>query len=275
MNELKKNFVLLVLYLLMIFTIQQLYYGDEPIFQFPSHFYFLIVFVVFGCLFVPRLRWMSFTTLMAFWAIMFFLVVYFYTRINGYYNLQILAIEFILIEVAVWISFQTNIQLGLAESLMDNLASATYANRTIDLRAATDRIDLELTRSRRHHRPLTVLVIEPEQVSIRDDQEAYKLLRHDLLRHFVHARIGQIVTDRVRQTDLIMRDANGRFVILCAETSKESSNLLGERIETAIVESMGASVAWSVASFPEEALTFDELIQKAKQNMILSLEKQR
>jgi len=267
MDELKKNFVLLVSYLLLVFSLGEVFSDYGAIFQFPSHFYFLIVLVVFTNLFVPRLNWMSVTTLLGFWAIVFFIVAYFYIRVNGLDYLQILGIEFVLIEVAVWISYQLNAQLRQTESLMDSLASATYSNRTLDLRQAAERIEVEMTRSRRHHRPLSVLLFKPEEVSSQDNQQAYKLMRQDLLRHFVAARIGQIMTNELRQTDLILRTAEGYFIILCAETTKENSILLAERIEQAVTKAMGASATWSVASFPDEALTFEELLNKAKANL--------
>jgi GGDEF domain-containing protein len=268
MNQLKKTFVLLVLYLLMIFAIDEFYYANRAIFQFPTHFDFLIVIVVFSTLLVPRLRWMSLGALLAFWAIVFGITAYSYIQVNGQGNVQLLFVEFILIEVAVWIAYQVNTQLSLAETIMDNLASSTYQNRTIDMANATDRIDVELTRSRRHNRPMSVLLIEPEKVANENEnQQAYQLMRHDLLKHFVEARIGQIITNRARQTDIIIRGHNGRFIILCAETPKENSAVLAERIEESLREGMGASLKWSIASFPDEAVTFDELLQKANEKL--------
>lgn len=264
MDELKKNFVLLVSYLLLVFSLGEVFSDYGAIFQFPSHFYFLIVLVVFTNLFVPRLSWMSVNALLGFWAVTFLVVAYFYVRVNGLAYIQILGVEFILVEVAVWISYQLNVQLRLAQSLMDSLASATYTNRTMDLRQATERIEIEMTRSRRHHRPLSVLVFKPEEPSSQENQQAYKLMQQDLLRHFMAARIGQIMTNELRQTDLILRTPEGHFVILCAETTRENSKLLAERINEALTKIMGTSMEWSVASFPDEALTFDELLNTAK-----------
>lgn len=267
MNELRKSFILLVLYLLLIFALSEVFDDFELIFQFPSHFYFLIVAVVFTNLFVPRLSWVSVTTLLGFWAIVFFVIAYFYVKVNGPQYLQILGVEFILIEVAVWMSYELNMQLRSAESVIESLATATYANRTLDLREASERIEVEMTRSRRHHRPLSVILLKPETITPQEDQKAYKLLRQDLLRHFAAARIGQVMTNQLRQTDLILRAPEGHFVVLCVETNRENSIVLAERIEGAVEKAMGASVTWSVASFPDEALTFEELLNKAKRNL--------
>lgn len=272
MNELRKSFILLVLYLLLVFALSEVFDDFELIFQFPSHFYFLIVAVVFTNLFVPHLSWVSVTTLLGFWAIVFFVIAYFYIRINGLQYLQILGVEFILIEVAVWMSYELNMQLRSAESIVEGLATATYANRTIDLRQASERIEVEMTRSRRHHRPLSVILLKPEKITSKEDQQAYKHLRQDLLRHFAAARIGQVMTNELRQTDLILRAPEGHFIILCAETSREDSTALAKRIENEIEKATGASVTWSVASFPDEALTFEELLNMAEKNIATTLD---
>ncbi|MCS6992327.1 MAG: hypothetical protein N2117_02865 [Anaerolineales bacterium] len=263
MNELRTSFILLVLYLLALFAVGEVFDNYGLIFEFPTHFYFLIVAVVGTNIFVPRLSWMSVTPLLGFWAFVFFIIAYFYIQVNGLGSLQVLGIEFILVEVAVWMSYHLNSQLRAVEALMDNLASATYTNRTLDLRQATERIKVEMTRSRRHHHPLSVILLKPEKITSNEDQKAYKLMREDLLRHFASARIGQIMTNELRQTDLILRAPEGHFIILCAETPRESSVLLAERLQEAIDKEIGASVEWSVASFPDEALTFEELLNKA------------
>jgi GGDEF domain-containing protein len=267
MNELKKTFVLLVLFLLLVFLLEHIYYGDQALIIFPSHFYFFIVFAVLSTVVVPNLRWLSFYNLLIFWAIMFMIVAGIYFAINGYDKLQIIAIEFLLVEVSILIAYQVNLQLASAESLMDGLALNVYPNRTYTLQSSTERIDVELTRSRRHQRPLTVLVLEPEKVSDEAGQEAYKSLRQDLLRHFVDARLGQLIAERARQTDMILRDRDGKFIILCAETDEENSTILAQRIQQAAQQSMSASLRWGTAVFPKQALTFDELVQKAKENL--------
>lgn len=267
MNELRISFTLLALYLLALFAVGEVFDDYGLIFKFPSHFYFLLVAVVGVNLFVPRLSWMSVTALMGFWSLIFFVVASLYVQVNGTSTLQILGIEFILIQVAVWMSCNLNSQMRAVETLMENLASATYTNRTLDLRQAAERIKVEMTRSRRHHRPLSVILIEPEKITANEDQQAYKLMREDLLRHFAAARIGQIMTNEVRQTDLILRAPEGHFIVLCTETPRENSIVLAERLQEAIQKGIGASVLWSVASFPDEALTFEELLNKAQSEL--------
>jgi len=96
-------------------------------------------------------------------------------------------------------------------------------------------------------------------------------VQQDLLSRFTSARVGQIIDDRIRQTDLVLRDQRGRFIILCPETELPNATLLAKRISQAIKERTSMGVLWGVAAFPEEALTFDDLLHKARERLVHSV----
>jgi GGDEF domain-containing protein len=87
------------------------------------------------------------------------------------------------------------------------------------------------------------------------------------MNRFTLARISQIIDDRVRQTDLVMKDHSGHFLLLCPETELASVLLLAKRIEQAIKEQMNLKAIHGAASFPAEALTFDDLMQRANERL--------
>jgi hypothetical protein len=151
------------------------------------------------------------------------------------------------------------------EALVRGLANHSYPNRTLSLDGAHRQIDTELSRSRRHGRPLTLLMVEPEKITGDELQLAYKELRQDLLQHFANARIGQLISESARSTDLIIEDERKDvFLVLCTDTERENSLTLGRRITTNISDRLKSRVKWSTASFPDDALTMDELIKVAK-----------
>jgi GGDEF domain-containing protein len=94
-----------------------------------------------------------------------------------------------------------------------------------------------------------------------------KSIQHDLLKRFTSARVGQIIDDRIRQTDLVLKDHARRYVILCPETVSEHASMLAERISRAIAERTGLRMLWGVATFPDDALTFEDLLQKARERL--------
>ena len=115
-------------------------------------------------------------------------------------------LEFILLEVGVWFSHQLAVQLSQAESVMDALALSAFPNRAHEIDAENERIKTEFTRSRRYRRPLSLVVIESESDDEKVSREMLRSIQQDLLNRFNTARIGQIIDDRIRQTDLVLRD---------------------------------------------------------------------
>jgi GGDEF domain-containing protein len=63
---------------------------------------------------------------------------------------------------------------------------------------------------------------------------------------------------------VIEQREQGRFIVLSPETSAENSAMLVQRIQAAAVEHLGVNVKCGVASFPDSALTFDDLVHQAE-----------
>lgn len=65
-----------------------------------------------------------------------------------------------------------------------------------------------------------------------------------------------------------MRDRVGRIIVLCPETDIESSTMLAKRIAQEVEARTGARMLWGASAFPDEALTFDDLLQKARERLV-------
>jgi GGDEF domain-containing protein len=274
MTNLKRSFFWAAFYLAVIFVLGQTDYSGRPIINFASYFYLAVILAVPITLFFPSISRVSSIVPLSVWAGVYLVLLQIIDR-NLSANageFSVIVLEFVLLEAGVWFAYQLAAQLSHAESIMDALALSAFPNRAHDIEAENQRIKIELTRSRRYHRPLSLVVIE----SLGDDEkiaiEVLKGVQHDLMNRFTSARVGQIIDDRIRQTDLVLRDHRGRFVILCPETDLASSELLAERIARAIKERTDLDVLFGVSAFPDEALTFDDLLQKALERLVRSRE---
>jgi len=184
-------------------------------------------------------------------------------------DLSIVVLEFVLLETGIWLAHQLAQQINHAESIMDDLAVGAFPNRSQELDEASNRVKIELTRSRRYHRPLSLLLMEVDPSANKNNREVLKHIQYDIANRFTAARIGQIIDDRIRQTDLVLRDRQWTYVILCPETDYSSVLLLAKRISHAVKEKTELNVLWGIAAFPEEALTFEDLMMKARQRLAL------
>lgn len=268
MSNLRRSILLAALYLVAIFLLGESDYVGRQIINFASYFYLMVMIAMPLTLLVPVVSRLPVLVPLIFWASIYMAVVQLVDRsISADSSFAILILEFGLLELGVWIFWQLAVQLGNAELLMDSLALSAYPNRTLDMDAAVPQIRVELTRSRRYHRPLSLIVLQPDPEEFHSIQEMMRSIQQDLLKRFSFARIGQVVDEQIRQTDLLMRDRVGRMVILCPETDIESAILLAKRIAQEVEDKTGVRMLWGTSAFPEEALTFDDLLQKARERL--------
>jgi hypothetical protein len=264
-TNLKKSLFWIAFYLLIVLVLAQLDRADRPIINFAAYFYLIAIFIVPVMVFVPSLHKISVVLPMVFWGAVYFGLTRFIDRANtGSMNVEVIAIELVLLEIGVWFSYQLAVAIEGSESLMDILAEGTFPHRAVELEAASEQIKTEFSRSRRYHRPLSLLVIHAFPKDEEVVREMLKSLQRDVLTRLSNARIGQAVGETIRQTDLLLRDHVGRFIVLCPETNLESAAFLAERVCSIVEERTGLHANYGVSSFPDEALTFEDLLHTAR-----------
>jgi hypothetical protein len=264
-TNLKKSFFWIALYLLIVLVLAQLDYSDTPVINFASYFYLVAIFLVPVMIFVPSLHKVSVVLPMFFWGAIYFALFQLTDRdLTASLDIEVIVLEVAILEVGVWLSYQLAVGIAQSESLMDVLAQGTFPHRAIELDTASEQIKTEFGRSRRYHRPLALLVIHAFPKDDKVAREMLKSLQRDVLTRLSNAHIGQAIGEAIRQTDLLIKDRIGRFIILCPETDLENAFFLAERTCKLIEERTGLHVNCGVASFPDEALTFDDLLYIAR-----------
>ncbi len=265
MTNLKKSLLWIAFYLLIVLVLGQLDRADAPIINFAAYFYLTAIFIVPVMVFVPSLHKISVVVPMIFWGAIYFGISQIINRAyTGSLDVEVIVLEIVILEVGVWLSYQLAVGIARSESLMDVLAQGTFPHRAIEMDTASEQIKIEFGRSRRYHRPFSLLVVHAFPKDEEVVREMLKSLQRDVLTRLSNARIGQAIGDAIRQTDLLVRDHIGRFIVLCPETDLESAVFLAERIRLIVEERAGLHVNCGVASFPDEALTFEDLLHMAR-----------
>lgn len=257
------------LYLALIVVLGQADYIGRPIINFPSYFYLAAVIGVPATLFFPFTTRVSHIVPMVFWAGVYMLLLLLIDRglTTTSDALSVVVLEFMLLEIGIWLAYQLAMQITHAESVLDDLAVGVFPHRAQEMDEGSQRVKIEFTRSRRYHRPLGLLLMEVDPEVHRNNGEVLKSIQYDIVNRFTSARIGQIIDDGIRQTDLVLRDRRWSYVILCPETDYASLLLLARRLAQVIKEKTGLPVLWGIAAFPEEALTFDDMLKKARERL--------
>jgi GGDEF domain-containing protein len=266
MSSLKKSIFWVTVYLSAIVILAQFdYFDDTIIIDFAKYFYITGLLVVPVTVFIPSISKVNVFVPMFVWGCIYLVVMQSFDRaassVDDSFIVAIL--EFIMIEAGAWLGYQLALGINHAESVMDAMALAAFPNRTQSLQDASRKIKTEFTRSRRYHRPLGLLVLQfhlDEHVRI---NELVASIQNDLSSRFSFARIGQVIDEHIRQTDMVFRERGNRFVILCPETTRENVEVLARRIVEAVEHRTKMQVDCGVADFPNDALNFDDLLDLA------------
>ncbi|MBK8784314.1 MAG: hypothetical protein IPO22_21545 [Anaerolineales bacterium] len=270
MSDLKLSITVLVSYIIIVLGFANIDEFQERVLDFSPLFFVLLALTVFselmivGALIKQGVR-MSNYMFIIFWAIVYILLWAFYWK--DQIHIQVHIIQFLLVEISAGLSYDVGKRVGQIDNLLDGLTSSTYPNRTRELQSADDVINEELTRSRRYHHTLPILVIGLEKLTRKENYVLDELLWNEILDRLASAKIGGILSNLSRNTDIILRDKDGLFIILCPETEVGGLDVLVGRIAATVQSKLEKKITWGTAVFPEEALTFDELLQTARSRL--------
>lgn len=265
MSDLKNSVLFLLLYIFTVFGLSQITFVEQSVINLDPIYYILASLAVLSAIVLIPYTNLSIYQYLVVWSLVYMVVRLVFWQNSRELPFDVNALEFVLVDIAAGLGYDFGRHVAQVSGLLEKLTVATYPNRTLDLRTAGDRINVELNRSRRYHRPLTLLLIHVDYVAVKSSSSRDDALQGDILARFAVARVGQVINDQTRQTDMIIRDTNSRFIILCPETEYSFATALAERISKSIAASIGAGVQWGAASFPDEALTFDDLVLSAKE----------
>lgn len=269
MTNLRRYFLWCALYLALVFALGQADYLSRPLINFASYFYLLAMIGVPATLFFPHITRVPAAVPMGISAGVYAILSFIINRGRSTTSsdFSVIVLEFLLLEFGIWLAYRLAEQITHAESVIDELAIEAFPHRAQELDEGSHRVRTEFNRSRRYHRPLSLLLLEVDPQSHNDNGEVLKAIQYDIVNRFTVARVGQIIDDQLRQTDLVLRDRRWCYVIICPETDLSAALLLAQRITETVKEKTGLTIHWGAAAFPEEALTFDDLLKKARQRL--------
>ncbi|MEZ4511849.1 MAG: hypothetical protein R3C62_08235 [Chloroflexota bacterium] len=273
MRRFRYYLFLFLLTLTLFFNIERIdLLGQQNVLDIQSFVYTFTILAVFSVIFVPT-----------FWQappiapITLWLVLYFVTKIaflqlfadqnplwGGAYSSVTLA----------EVSFLTSL-LFYAHRLVNNAAELEIGVKSLLFKdeiklvdEAREAINSEVMRSRHYHRPMSVIVAEPEAGSLKTSfNQAVQDIQQALSLRYTRNKLAKTMRQQLRLMDMVLEEKNGRFVILCPEVDANESELLIKRIQTAVSQELQINLHCGNASFPEESPTFDGLLTQATEKI--------
>jgi hypothetical protein len=270
MNDLRISITILVSYVIAILGVANIDEFQESYIDFSPIFFILIAIVIFSELILVSLLIRSGVKLRYYSVIVFWVIVYavmwaFYSSSRT--TIEVHIIQFLLLILSAILAYDVGRRIGELDKTLEGLSSSAYPNRARDMQSSRDLIAAEITRSRRYHHPLSLLTIKLGKPTGKEGWRELETLASDMYERFAIAKVSQILSDLARSTDIILYDRDGQFVLLCPETNLNNISVLAERMEAAVEESINAKIDWGTAAFPDEALTFEDLLQTAQKRL--------
>jgi GGDEF domain-containing protein len=270
--------ILLVIFLLgltFFYNIERLDFGEENVIDIDSAVYVIGFVATVLTVSLSIIRYFNVAMLMALWAGVFIFskmwLAYFADGrpiLGGIYTYLSIT-ELALLLIAVWISYKLAIALYDFELAVEKITLTDHSGRIQQFDEASEDVQVEMFRSRHNHHPLSVIIIEPEAGTVEMAvHKAVQDVQQAMIRRYVINNMAQTVSKYLRRTDVVLEQrGQGRFMVLCPETTIQDTKLLIEYIQTIISEQMGISVACGAATFPNEAFTFEEMVNQAEAHL--------
>ncbi|RME08264.1 MAG: hypothetical protein D6803_01665 [Anaerolineae bacterium] len=275
MKQLRNSILLLVLVGGIFLNIERLDVGNTPdVVDMQSFVYVLGGVIVLVHLLLEG-RWQPSVTfsLVLWWLVYLALKVLLFNQrplLGGTYTyLTVTEMAMLgLLTVACW---RLSRDLGEVRETIANVTLEDVSDRVKTMEEAEREIAREITRSRRYNSPLSVLVlrVNPGEKKLFLRRSAEELFE-GLLERYAANKLMRVLDRELRRTDLVIdRSKQNEIVLVLPETGGESTATLTERIRHLVKENLGFEVETGYASFPDEALTFEELVDQAKKRFRL------
>lgn len=268
MRKLQDSIVSLLIHLIILFNIERLDITTRNFINIETSFYVLTVIAVLSILTIKRLATLRQPLLIAFATGVFSVAKVLSPRplVGGIYT-YLSFTELGLFLVAVFLA--QNLAANMRE-LEQSAQGISFANiRKIKrVQEAHKEIEAEIYRSRRFQRPLSIIVLEKDSKDIKTSFDRItENAQRAILEQYFSVIIAKELVTHLRETDLVLEnDKNGRLVILSPDTGMPETETLIKRLNS-LTQSTEFSIKFGAATFPDHALTFEQLLEHAELNL--------
>jgi GGDEF domain-containing protein len=269
MKQMRWRIILLVLWLALVFNLERLDFEYETVVELSYSFYVLVVVTVVLFLLIPlrrRQMYLASFGMLATYAVFKALhLSSFFKGVNKYLTIT----EVVALLITAGITWMVSRALRDFMQAVEAISMPEGRPQLLSYDKVQERIRAEMGRARRHQRPISVAMIELDpstfeatlHQAVRDAQAA-------MIARYVQVRLGLFLAKHVRGTDVIAHQADGgRFLLLAPETPSEQTRELLKRLAHEVEDQMDIRFRYSIADFPNGALTSEELLRKVTEDL--------
>ena len=271
MKNLPYSIALLLTYLAILFNLERFDNFQRSDLNIEGFVYILVTMLIVAIILIPFLRRWSYPVLLIIAAIIYIVMKVYLSSTKlvwGGNQSYITIVELTLIGISVILARHLA---GWLDDFVNAVENITFAKlrRVRTIEEVGEDLESEMYRSRRYQHPLTVVVAKPEVGSLRMaiHRTVEEVQRSMMVRYVAISLMTRALYGHLRRTDWLLEDSHKReYVFVLPETRGERADIIIDRIQKTALE-LGVSVSCGIATFPDDALTFESLIDRAETKM--------
>lgn len=263
MNSIRNWLAGMIVWMFALYNIERI---SEPI-NLATFVYVFAFLAALAILFVEPLRQIPLLGLfLALLPPFFFLKWYFGYEILGS-SIPYTVTEICAIGITVLITGNIGRHLLDLREAISSIAINRMGKGSVPFDVGQSQIYREIRRARAHHKNASLLAIKINEQSMRHSVHRFiEEVQREIVKHYVKARVSNLLLDELNSTDIVAQ-SNNHFVVLLPETDKDQSQKVVQRIKGVACEKLDLVLEIGVSTFPDEALTFERLVEIAEQQM--------
>jgi len=134
-------------------------------------------------------------------------------------------------------------------------------------RARYGEVYREVRRARAYHRPLSVLAVRYERNSMKvAENRALLEAQEAMAKHYLLASLGRVLNESLDDYNIVAR-RDDYFLVVLPETPAEEVGETIQHLRQAGLDQAGAALHIGAACLPDDATTWDGLVEKATEEM--------
>lgn len=185
-------------------------------------------------------------------------------------ELPIIITEICAIGITIFLAGQLGRRLEGVKETLASLIIGRLGQEAVPFATGQARIYSEIRRARLYERPATLLAISATEESVEFSigyfiQEAQR----EIIKQYIAARISELLVEELHDCDIVAR-RNGHFITLMPETTRDTVGDIIRRIKEKAAEKLNLHLNVGLATFPDEAVTFESLLAIAEAQMATS-----
>lgn len=274
MQKLRLAIIGTLLHFTVFFNLERIDIGGENALDIQTFVYIIAFIAAFSVMIFPNLWRPNVVFGYILWLGIYLVIKYWFNpnerAIFGDINTYITITEIAMLTLTIMLTHNLAVHLYDAEETIKRILMVGFSRRIKSLEEAKEEIDLELYRSRRNQQPLSVVVLEvaDEDANVILNQTVEEIIK-STRKHYIYMSLARVVRRALRRTDMLLHQtSSGRLILIGPETSAKDATHLIEKIKMVAKNELNISPNLGVATFPEDALTFNDLVDQAEWNLI-------